>query len=418
MTNPPDPAVTNESTPSPICPTQNAFQRYFNTRAWKDLLFLSFLFAGGYYVRHHYFITNHDKWLVRPRLSVAYTDPKSLPRGRSGMFPCFFFSQDKRASEPVTIDDCATLLPDGKQWNTVEVNPAGEAFPLKTDLFVPDVIPLAFTRTYVPIGEWERHFHIYLPNVYTPELTGSRYPFTYQDFDLPDGMGAHYQRISPGTDYWDALFQARYPSSLLNGSRTAWNGWGWDIVLTNGLTLLSPAAYYAQRPQQASIVAIFDSQGREARLRRELNGDLTDITSPNGRTIHLTYQDGEIISGQSSTGDSVTYAYNPDHTISTVSYSGGSVIHYSYDSSLRLRTIESPPGTPTFKIDYDSKGRSAQVSTPSRSYRFEYHSEHATDDPGYLIFREHGKPAMKMSLQHHGAGIWSEVTPLSANDQR
>ncbi len=406
--------MNSAQTPAPIRPKQNAFLRYLKTRAWKDLLFLSMLFGGGYYVRHHYFITNHDKWLVRPHVDVAYTDPKSLPRGRSGMFPCFFFSQDKGASEPLTIDDCATLLPDGKQWNSVEVNPVGDVFPLTTDLFVPDVIPLAFTRTYVPIGEWERKFLVYLPNVYTPQLTGSRYPFTYQDFDLPDGMRAHYQRISPGSDYWDALFQARYPSPLLNGSRTAWNGWGWDIVLTNGLTLLSPAAYNATRPQQASVVAIFDSQGREARLRRELNGDLTDITSPSGQTIHLNYEGGKIVSGQSSTGRSVSYAYNPYHALSAVTYSGGAVIHYSYDSSLRLHTIESTPGTTT-KIDYDSKGRAAQVSTSSQSYRLEYHSEHAPDDPGYLMFREQGKPAVKVSLQHHDAGIWWDVTPLSGN---
>src|SRR5262249_15510991 len=156
---------------------------------------------------HHFFITNHDKWLARPPIAVAYTPPESLSRGRSGMFPCFFFSPDKAASEPVTIDDCATLLPDGKRWNTLEVDAAGDLIPLTTDLYVSDVVPLAFTRTYVPISDWEKNFQVYLPNVYTSVLTGSGNTFTYLNFQLPDRTGAHYDRISPGSDYADAIYE-------------------------------------------------------------------------------------------------------------------------------------------------------------------------------------------------------------------
>ena len=216
----------SELTSSPSGPTQIASRPYFKTRAWKHLLFFALLFYGCYYVRHHYFITNHDKWLARPPLDARYNPPGSLPRGRSGMFPCFFFTQEKDVSEPVTIDDCATLLPDGKRWNTLEVDAAGDVIPLTTDLYVSDVIPLAFTRTYVPIGEWEKNFLVYLPNVYTSVLTGSGDPFTYLDFQLPDRTGAHYERISRGTGYADALYQTHSPFPLLNGSRINWNGWG------------------------------------------------------------------------------------------------------------------------------------------------------------------------------------------------
>jgi hypothetical protein len=59
-------------------------------------------------------------------------------------------------------------------------------------------------------------------------LTGSRFPYTYQDWRLPDGQSVHYKRISPGTGFADAIFGAVSSSRIFANSRVNWNGFGWD----------------------------------------------------------------------------------------------------------------------------------------------------------------------------------------------
>lgn len=102
------------------------------------------------------------------------------------------------------VADCVTLVPNGKRFGLVELNLTSQLlFHVKTDLFEPDVIPLAFTRTYYPVDRWSQKFRIYLPNVYDPYLTGSRFPYTYSDWLLPDRRRIHFGRISSGTGFAD-----------------------------------------------------------------------------------------------------------------------------------------------------------------------------------------------------------------------
>src|SRR5262249_32559200 len=139
-------------------------------------------------------------------------------------------------------------------------------------------------------------------------------------------------------------------------SRIAWNGWGWDLSSSSGLTLLSPEAYYAERPQQGSVVGIFDEQGHEVKLTRDSNGDLTKIVSPTGAWMKLSYSRGRLTEAEDSLGNSTKYAYDGESRLMSVVYSGGSTLRYSYDSEGRVVEIGESPSGILLKNTYGSNG--------------------------------------------------------------
>jgi hypothetical protein len=126
-------------------------------------------------------------------------------------------------------------------------------FPIRTDLYVSDSNPQLLPRTYHPPDEWSQKFQVTLPHVYDPYLTESRLPYMYSDWLLPDRRTIHFERISSGTGYADCIGESKSDNLVFEGSRIAWNGWGWDLALADGSTFLSPEAYSATRPQ-AGIV--------------------------------------------------------------------------------------------------------------------------------------------------------------------
>lgn len=264
--------------------------------------------------------------------------------------PCFFVVPPSANEQPVvsgSVGECLFLVPDGRKLNLIEVALGGVALPIKTDLFVEDSFPLAFTRTYVPKDDWSTRNRIFLPHVYDPYLTGSRDPYTYLDWLLPDRQSIHYERISPGTGFADAIFENPGPGPVFGGSRVGWNRWGWDVTLQNGITYLSPGpeAYYATRPQQGSLVGIFDQEGNEVRLSRNSDGDLTEVKSPSGRWIRFHYDAGHMVQADDSSGNKVEYEYDANDRPRMVKYPSGQSTTYAYDTSNRIISAEDFPST-------------------------------------------------------------------------
>ncbi len=221
---------------------------------------------------------------------------------------------------------------------------------------------------------WAIHYRIYLPHVYDPYLWGHRNPYSEVTWYLPDGIEMNFPRISPGTGYGDAVFEFTGAPQIFTGSRIDWNGNGWDLSLEDGTTYLSPEAYYSKRPQQGSLVGIFDRNGNEVRLSRQSNGDLTEIKSPNGLWIRLTYDDeGRILNIKDSFGNVVNYGYDSDYRLSSVRYPTGQTINYSFDSWSRIVKIDDSSRGILIENKYDSKGRVIeQNSSNGRIYKFRY----------------------------------------------
>src|SRR5207244_11914252 len=83
----------------------------------------------------------------------------------------------------------------------------------KTDLVLSDVLPIVLTRTYRPRALYQavdgssRPFGIGTSHPYEMFLVGDRSPYTFVEIILPDGGRLHYDRISPGTSFEDAMYE-------------------------------------------------------------------------------------------------------------------------------------------------------------------------------------------------------------------
>lgn len=340
--------------------------RYFRFRSWKDLIFLFVVLLIWFVVRRFVMpapLSDYDKWKRRPQLGQSAL--VEGVEGRTGLPPCLFVVPPNAVDQPVdsgSIGDCLLLLPDGKKLDLFEDALEGSFLPIKTDLFVADSVPLAFTRTYLPLDDWSRSNHLYIKDVYDPNLYGDRFPYTYAVWQLPDAQKMRFGRTSSGTGYADAVFEHRAPTPVFAGSRIKWNGYGWDLTIDNGFTYLSPEAYGVKRAKQGSLVGIFDSEGREIRISRYPNGDISEIRSPGAQWIRFRYDNGRVVEAKGNSGNVVGYRYDSSDRLASVQYPNGKLTKYSYDSGNRVTRVEDTADELILENSYDTDGNLARQS--------------------------------------------------------
>jgi YD repeat-containing protein len=399
---------------------------------WRDLAVVALGVAIGLCINTYYArrlkslksLTDYQKWQARPQLRPR-TVPSSQPEQvQSGHLPCFFIVPSSASEQPVvsgSVGECLFLVPDGRKLNLFEVALGGVVLSIKTDLFVEDSFPLAFTRTYVPKDDWSTRNRIFLPHVYDPYLTGSRNPYTYLDWLLPDRQSIHYQRISPGTGFADAIFENPDPGPVFGGSRVAWNRWGWDLTHENGVTYLSPGpeAYNATRPQQGSLVGIFDKEGNEVRLSRNSDGDLTEVKSPSGRWIRFHYDAaGHMVQADDSSGNKVEYEYDANDRPRTVKYPSGRFTTYAYDTSDRIVSAEDLPAGTILAVEYDANQRRiARVDLERRTYEFRYIRDEVPY-AGHVDIIGSQREVTRVKMQGSAKGIFYTVEKVGRASSR
>jgi YD repeat-containing protein len=331
--------------------------------------------ALGWWINHHYYgrePTDYQKWQARQQLRPL---ERATPDGKTRQStspPCFFIVPKGARNQPVasgSVGDCLRLIPDGRKLDLFEIALLGGFTHIKTDLYVTDdVMPLAFTRAVIPLVDWAKRSRIYLPHVYDPFLTGDRFPYTFVDWTLPDLETVHYERISPGTGFTDAVYEAKSSDDIFAGSRINWNGFGWDLSLESGTTFLSPEAYNVTRPQQGSLVGIFDKEGHEIRLSRKPSGDLTKVESASGRWIKFAYDKGRMIEARDSSGNVARYTYDVESRLVSVVYSAGSAIKYSYDFANRVVRLEDSTSDTMLENKYSRTGIVEQTTVDGEAY--------------------------------------------------
>ena len=343
---------------------------------WRDLIVVLMGLALGWWINHRYSFhqpTDYQKWQARPQLRPLDGAIVGVKPGQSGLPPCFFIVPKSASDQPVvsgSVGDCLRLVPDGRKLDLFEIDLGGGFAHIRTDLDVADVMPLAFTRSVIPLDDWAKRHKIYLPHVYDSFLFGDRFPYTFVDWTLPDRENVHYERVSPGTGFADAVYEAKCADEIFAGSQIKWNGWGWDLSLENGTTFLSPEAYSATRPQQGSLVGIFDKEGHQVRLSRKSSGDLTEIESPSGHWIKFTYDEGRMTEAKDSLRNVAAYKYDAEGRLASVVYSRGSAIKYSYDSANRVVRLEESPSGTILENKYNSNGVVEQTSVNGEIYSF------------------------------------------------
>lgn len=244
------------------------------------------------------------------------------------------------------------------------------------DFYLPDTLPIDFRRINgsQENGSWS--FGIGTTNSYDYDLVSANL-YTEADLVLPDGGRVHYVRTSPGTGFTDAVFEPEATPSRFYRSRISWNGHGWDLKLTDGTVYVFG--------DTAPLEAVRDRYGNTVTLTRANTnqfgsgiGNITQITSPNGRWVKLTYDAGNrIIRAEDNTARAWTYTYDTSGRLTKATNPAGGATSYAYDTasggSHRVTKITDPRNTAFITNQYDSANRVIkQTQGDGTTFQFAY----------------------------------------------
>jgi YD repeat-containing protein len=237
--------------------------------------------------------------------------------------------------------------------NDFVVNLRNGNFKLRqTDLFVPDLMPLALTRTYFAWEFHRRAFGVGTNHPYDICPTGTRFPYTYQDLNLEDGSVVYMPRVSKGTGYADAVFRHDLSSSEFYGAMTAWNGNGWTMTFRDGRKIYFPEAYYAKNFAQGAATEIVDAEGHRIQLKRSKVRNLEELISPGGHRITLKYDAlDRIVEARDDAGHIRRYSYGDDAHVSDVS--DGSHVVYRFEYQRIMPGADNDPWLMAAVLDGD-----------------------------------------------------------------
>ena len=244
----------------------------------------------------------------------------------------------------------------------------------RNDLVLPDTIPISLTRTYRQSDTVSRPFGIGMTHPYEIFMIGDTRPYTYQELILPDGARIHYDRISPGTSFSDAVYEHTATQTGFYKSQLAWNGNGWDLTLKDGSVYTFPDSDSATVPRRAACTGMRNRFGETLTLTRDSNSNLTRITSPNGRWIEFTYDtSNRITQAKDNIGRIVTYTYDAGGRLWKMTDPAGGVTEYTYDSTHEMLTIKDARNHVYLTNEYDANGRVfRQTQADGGIYQFAY----------------------------------------------
>ena len=241
------------------------------------------------------------------------------------------------------------------------------------DFFLPDVIPISFTRTYRP-GDLVHHpfgigamhsYELYLhPNSLCSEIS----------VIMPDASRVRYLRTA-GTNCQDsALVHASTPTPY-SGSSLKWENTEQKWVLRR-----KDGSIYRFMGPFLRLVEFQDGSGNTLTIARNKSGTVTSMTSPCGLWLKFT-NNGSLIEGiEDSFGRITRYQYDFHGRLVQVRHPNGALSNYTYDGSHQMVTIGDEYGV-SFSHQYDDRGRvTAQVYPDATSYQFRY----VTDDKGKI----------------------------------
>jgi RHS repeat-associated protein len=248
----------------------------------------------------------------------------------------------------------------------------------KTDLALPDVIPLNLTRTYTSDDGVSRSFGIGAMQDYDIFISGDTNPYTYMELMLPDGTRIYFYRTSSGTSFGNAVYahtasQTAWYGATITYNTYAYPGAAWVLRTRDGTNYYFPDSNGLTNPARQALIGVQGRYGDLLSITRDVNlGFVTKIVSPNGR--YITFQNdssNRITQAQDNIGRTVSYAYDSSGRLSTVTDANGGVTTYTYDSNNNMLTIEDARGIVYLTNQYDSNQRiSKQTLADGSTYQF------------------------------------------------
>ena len=248
-----------------------------------------------------------------------------------------------------SLDRCRTPTGQAQDVERLTLDLRYGAFVLQQpDLVVNDGANVVLTRSYRS-DDWlgANRSHAFGKNSnhpYDVAIIGSRNPYTYLDLVLEDGEFLHFDRISKGTGYANAVYRHSETSTRFYKATISWNGGGWTLLLADGSRMEFPESYQALNLAQGAAMEVVDDAGRKLALRRDRQRNLLAIDTPHNTAMKFSYDDqARIVRAEDAHGYWTKYSYNPDGLLSDVVMSTGRSRHYDYEGSL-MTTITDEHG--------------------------------------------------------------------------
>lgn len=242
-----------------------------------------------------------------------------------------------------------------------------------TDLSISDTIPVAVTRTYRQNDVISRDFGIGTNHNYAMFLsntTGAATPPAV-DLVLPDGARLRFQKVAGGTSLSDAVYQhSSTPTQWQNATlriNVAVDRWQ--------VTLADKTVYEFSDHAPNVLVGVRDRYGKAVTITREGSGGrITQVRSPNGRTLNFEYDGNNRISRiRDNIGRSVRYQYDMQGRLWKVTDPNNNVEQYGYDIAHRMATVTDKRNNAMVTNVYDTNGRvSQQTLADGAVWQFAY----------------------------------------------
>jgi len=201
------------------------------------------------------------------------------------------------------------------------------------DIVLGGTPPFVLRRTYRSNDRASREFGIGSTHNGELRMTGDGSRFQWCSIALPDGREIRYDRVSPGTSYWMAMFEHWESPTEFYGSRLGWNGREWVVREQDG----SIGKFFscAQPGTRCAMFDWRDADGHDTRFIRDDNRRLINVDT-GARRITFTYDpNGRILALSDQAGQTLVYEYDDYGRLQTVSNMNGD------GASISLRRIPS-----------------------------------------------------------------------------
>jgi RHS repeat-associated protein len=293
----------------------------------------------------------------------------------------------------------------------------------KTDLVLPDVIPISLTRTYRPNDSWSRPFGIGTTHPYEMFIGGDGQSFgttAYVDLILPDGSRIHFVGVGsapPYSSYLNSSAGTSWYGATISGTPSNPNNYhlpgSWQLQTKDGTIFSFPGSEFMINPGCQALVGVTDRYGNQLNITRnsDANCTIAQITSPSGRYIQFTYDTSfRVKTATDNVGRQVQYSYDGSGRLQTVTDANGGGWTYGYDTLNRMTTIQDPRLITYLTNTYTSAGMVYQqyLADGASFYQFNWTTTSNTQNVTFTANSGSGGPPSYQVLNFRSCSTCNE----------
>lgn len=220
------------------------------------------------------------------------------------------------------------------------------------DLVVRQVPGLTLRRTYLSNYRVSKQFGVGTTHDGEIYLIGDAVRFQSASLILAAGTRIEFARISPGTSFWNAMYEHREFGGGWLGARLGWTGASWALRRMDGSLSVFQGC---SGSRVCSILKARDADGHTVLYQRDTQGRLARMESGTEWIAFDYNSDNRIARAYDSSERQVRYDYDTRGRLSRVVGHDGAIRRYTYTAQDQMATINEP-GTDIENV-YDADGR-------------------------------------------------------------